>query len=211
MGWFRKKPRVPANAPSWLIEHFEINRTKGTDFVVFDFETTGLNPEKDDILSFAFLKVTNYSIAYYNSFEGYLNVAKEINSAEIHQLIQEDINEGLNEEVFVQNVLEFIGNSILVGHHVDFDIACLNQLILKHHGVKIQNKTLDTAKLAARLENPLMSSYGGQKAFKGLDALCNEYHISPEARHSASGDTLTTAMLLLKLLKKAKKRGIKLV
>lgn len=211
MAWFSKKPKIPAYAPNWLIEHFEVNSKKGTDFVVFDFETTGLNPEKDDILSFAFLKVSHNAIEYSLSFEGYLNVAKEIASAEIHQVINEDINDGLNEEIFIENVVSFIGNSILVGHHIDFDLACLDRLMLKHHNTKIQNKTLDTAKLAARLENPLMSSYGGQKAFKGLDALCHEYGISPEARHSASGDTLTTAMLLLKLLKKAEKRGVKLI
>ncbi len=211
MGWFSKKPKLPANAPKWLIDHFEKNKQKAQSFVVFDFETTGLNPQKDQILSFAFLRVSQNAIQFTQSFEGYLNSNQNIKSAEIHQVGKQDLLKGFDEMAFLEKALDFIGNDILVAHHVDFDLACLNHLLAKRFSTEIQNKTLDTAKLAARIENPLMGQYGSQKALKNLDSLCQEYNIVAEARHSASGDTLTTAMLLLKLINQAERRKIKLI
>lgn len=123
----------------------------------------------------------------------------------------EDLAKGFTEEKFVQDSLDFIGDTVLVGHHVAFDLACLNQLLKLNNLPPLTNPTVDTAQLGARIENPLMKQYGGNKAFKSLDALCEQYDIKPEARHSAGGDTLTTALLFLKLMKAAKKRNISFI
>ena len=179
-----------------------------SDFAVFDFETTGLDPEKDKILSFAYLRMRGSEIVLGESLDGFLISNSKISSAEIHQVTKEDLAKGFTEEKFIEASLAFIGESTLVGHHVAFDLACLNQLLKNHNIPPLKNPTVDTAQLGARIENPLMKQYGGNKAFKSLDSLCKQYNIKPEARHSAGGDTLTTAMLFLKLLKAAKKRGI---
>lgn len=42
-----------------------------------------------------------------------------------------------------------------------------------------------------------------------LDKLCERYGISLDDRHTAAGDALLTAQLLIKLLKVADKKGIK--
>lgn len=181
-------------------------------FVVFDFETSGLNPSKDEILSFAFLKIKQRSILIEERFEGFLlNKSNRVKSAEIHHITKEDLNKGYSEMQFLDKAESFIKDCVLLGHHVDFDAACLERLMLKYNHDKLTNPRVDTARLAARLAHPLMSEYGGQKALKSLDTLCKQYGISPEARHSAGGDTLTTAFLFLKLLKEAEKRGIKTI
>ncbi|MAX79345.1 MAG: hypothetical protein CL843_04110 [Crocinitomicaceae bacterium] len=180
-----------------------------TSYVVFDLETTGLNTAKDHILSFAFVRVENGQIRLKDRLEGYLNIGENaIQAAEIHHVTKSDTLQGADEYHFILAVLKFIGNSVLVGHHVAFDKGCLDQLMKEHFGFELLNKTVDTAQLGARIENPMMSGYAGKKAFKNLDALCKDYEIVPEARHSASGDTYTTALLFLKLMRKAEQRKI---
>lgn len=216
MIFFRKRKRAPKNLnslPKEVQEYFSgFNETTPSDhFVVFDLETTGLDPEKDHILSFAFLKIQNEELLLHERFEGFLLFEKshQLKASEIHQITRSETEAGITEEEFILKLLPFIGNSTLVGHHVAFDLSCLNTLMKKLYYAELLNNTADTAKLGARVENVLMSYYGGNKAFKNLDSLCKDYNITPEARHSASGDTYSTALLFLKLLRKAEQRGIK--
>lgn len=221
MKWpWRKKRRLPEldqYADTRLKEYvkrFEDPSPKPIEqetYVVLDFETTGLDPEKDAILSFGFLKIENSQLLIGNRLEGYIQQEDltSFSGADIHQITRADLHLATNAEQFAWQALQFIEDAILVGHHVAFDIACLNRTVRMHTGISLLNKSVDTAVLGARLENPLMKSYAGQKALKKLDALCKDYDIQPEARHSASGDTYTTALLFLKLLRKAHRRGIK--
>ena len=52
-------------------------------------------------------------------------------------------------------LLSYIGSAIVVGHHIAFDIALLNQQLQNLGAGKIMNKTLDTAMLCRRLDNPM--------------------------------------------------------
>jgi DNA polymerase-3 subunit epsilon len=66
-------------------------------------------------------------------------------------------------------------------------------------------KLLDTRDLALRLERPehvKPDEYG-------LDALCKRYRIPVEERHTAAGDALATALLLVVLLKGLQERGVR--
>lgn len=216
MIFFKKRKSTPKNLenlPQQVQDYYANFNTETHDnqYVVFDLETTGLDSEKDHILSFAFLKIRNGEILLNERLEGFIRFDKtrQLKASEIHQITRGETEQGITEEELLLKLLPFIGNSILVGHHVAFDLSCLNQLMKKYYHGELLNKTADTAKLGARVENVLMSYYGGQKAYKNLDSLCQDYNILPEARHSASGDTYSTALLFLKLLKKAEQRGIK--
>ena len=214
--WGRKRgipkdiSRLPESARDYL-KLFSKSKHDEESFVVFDLETTGLEPAKSSILSFAFIRINGSSIEIGTSFEGYLNLDhnSRLESAEIHQVTRGDTQTGLSEEAFILETLVFIGSSKLVGHHVGFDIACVNQLLEKHFSMRLQNQSIDTAQLGARLESAEPSAYTGRRELKNLDALCRDYDIEPEARHSASGDAFTTALLFLKLQRAALKRGIR--
>lgn len=212
---FKKKPsfqHLEGSAKTYF-ESFEKRKylpLNEETFTVLDFETTGLNPEKDRILSFAFLRINKQQIEIENRFEGYLKSKSELGSqaVNIHHVTKHEIAYGFSENEFIRHVFDFIGTSVLVGHHIAFDKACLDRISQEKFGLKLPNKTIDTALLGSRLDSPLNEAYTGKKEILGLDALCKRYDVTPEARHSAGGDTLTTAFLLLKLLKAANKRGI---
>ena len=215
--WFRNKNKIDENTPDFwrsYLAHFQQKLDKGklleeVDFVVFDTETTGLNTKKDRMLSIGAVRVRNNQIDLSDTFDELVEQKyqdKNQQSISIHGILPVDRAKSLVEEDAVQAFLGYIGNSILVGHHVAFDVGMINESVKRMQLGKLKNRMLDTAHLARRVE-------GGNSSQPhlpyGLDELCQKYKISPSDRHTAAGDAYLTAILFMKLLHKIKKRGIR--
>ncbi|WP_299704260.1 exonuclease domain-containing protein [uncultured Pontibacter sp.] len=183
----------------------------GAEFVVFDTETTGLDRRTDKVLSIGAIKVSGLQVLVSDTFECLVQQegAPSTKSAEVHGLLSKELETGITEREAVEGFVDFIGNAILVGQHVDFDIAMVNQM-LKRQGIKgkLRNRSVDTAHLAIRLERRHADNHTLKNAEYSLDALCERYNLPTDDRHTASGDAFATALLLLKLLSLAKKRGV---
>lgn len=178
-------------------------------FVVLDTETTGLDHKKDDILSFGAVKVKGYRFSLVDSLELYLESSIQNPEAiQVHEILQQ--RNTVPQEVFARKFLEFVGQDILVGHHVGFDWAMLEKACKPFGLKKLLNPVLDTHQLAIRLEKgPHFDSSMGIPGEYTLDNLCERYGIALDDRHTAAGDAFLTAQLLMKLLKKAEGKGIK--
>ncbi|EPR65866.1 3'-5' exonuclease [Cyclobacterium qasimii] len=179
------------------------------DFLVLDTETTGLDVRKDYVLSYGAVQVSNNRMRISESKEFYMRPKKRSKEAvKVHGLIQ--VRPYISREQLIRSFLEDASNKILVGHHLGFDLAMLEKLGKTLGLKKIKQPSLDTFELAVRLEvgkyhNP--NSIAAQDY--SLDKLCERYQISLDDRHTAAGDALLTAQLLLKLLKLAERKGIK--
>lgn len=178
-------------------------------FTVLDTETTGLNSKTDEIVSYGSIRVTGFRILVNSVKEYYLKPTKQNREAvKIHGIIKKD--GFISHREFVERLLTELGATILVAHHAGFDKAMLEKAG-KAFGLKrILNPTIDTYDLAVRLEigknyNPKMVN----GLDYSLDKLCERYQIPLDDRHTAAGDAFLTAQLLLKLLKKADRAGIK--
>jgi DNA polymerase III alpha subunit (gram-positive type) len=89
------------------------------------------------------------------------------------------------------------------GKVIDFDLEFLNKSLSTFTSLKILNDSIDTAKLAERIEektNPNL--YREDRKQFQLDSLCRKYEIPSFARHHALSDAVTTGILFLKLQKK---------
>lgn len=182
-----------------------------TTFVVFDTETTGLNSKTDKVLSIGAVKVQGLQVLVQDTFETLVrqDVQAGNKSAEVHGILPGQVQTGLPEQEALKAFLKFAGSAILVGHHVRFDVEMLNQMARRQSiNDKLRNYTLDTAQLAIRLERRHSSPDTFSSSDYSLDALVQKYNLPTEDRHTATGDAFTTAILLLKLLALAKKRGI---
>ena len=177
-------------------------------FVVLDTETSGLDPAKDSILSFGAVKINQFKLAVNQAVEWYPEaVDSGKKTAAIHGLI--DLQNTLSKSEFAQRLLAYFGNHILVGHHVGFDLEILKNY-LKPFGIgQFKNPVMDTFLLAVRLElGPMHELSSIKKEEYSLDSLCKRYHIPIDDRHTAAGDAFLTAQLFLKLLSKARAKGI---
>ena len=81
----------------------------------------------------------------------------------------------------------------------------VNKVLQRELRQKLKNKVLDTSHLARRLA--LKPQHARPGTF-GLDNLCRLYQIPMHDRHTAGGDAFITAVLLLKLLARLRKRGV---
>lgn len=177
-------------------------------FTVLDTETSGLDPRKDSILSFGAVKVSGLKIQVSSAVEWYPESPNNGGkTAPIHGLV--GIPNPIAAEDFAKQVLAYVGNSIIVGHHIGFDLEILGKQLGFFGLERLPNPVLDTLSLAIRLEHGPHADRGRiHLESYSLDSLCARYGIETEDRHTAAGDAFLTAQLLLKLLKKCRQKGI---
>ena len=207
----RKNPQV---LPDWWLAYesvFKNNSYKTPiqqdTYVAFDTETTGLDTKRHELVSIGAVKINAGAIESSKHFERYFHVAEpcEYASVLIHGVLK--TSGGTKTIEGIRDFLQFIGTSVLVGHHVNFDVAMINAVLKKTIGKTLKNKTIDTAHLDNRIT--VLENYQYLKPpIESLDALCRKYNIVMHDRHNAAGDAFLTAILFLKLTAKLKKRGV---
>lgn len=178
------------------------------NFTVLDTETTGLDPAKDAILSFGAVKISDMKIQIPTAVEWYpMTENSGGKTAQIHGLVT--IPDQIPLEEFLKKLLFYLSNSIVVGHHIAFDLDMLERK-LKPYGIdQLPNPVIDTLNLAIRLEHgPHTDRSRINLETYTLDALCDRYGIETDDRHTAAGDAFLTAQLFLRLLKNCSKKGI---
>ena len=176
-------------------------------FVVLDCETTGLNPHADRIITIGAVGVVNGEILIEDSFEALLKIRENSASVTVHGITRDESRMGLEEAVAVERFLNYLGDGVIVGHHIGHDIAMLDNACERHWGFRLLNRWLDTMYLALHLQKA--GAFADRPPVKRftLDALCEVFGIAPHGRHTATGDTFLTALIFLRLRALARKHG----
>ncbi len=213
IGYFKKRfARKKRNYPDfWMayaatFENGLPQSLKDIRFVVFDTETTGLDIEKDRILSIGVLSLQNDAIAVNQSFEVYLyQHFYHADNIAVHGILEDESKPRITELEAIQRSLAFIGNSVLVAHHAGFDRAMINKALKRHGLPKLKNKFLDTSALYKRtlIASPLLQ----KQEHYSLDELAEKFDIPTADRHTALGDAYITAIAFLNILGKLKRKG----
>ena len=214
MLWFPGKDR-PFLPEWWSTYHLKnripIRPATSIDslaFSVIDIETTGLDLVKDNMIAFAAIKVRHRKIFVTESMEIIFNQNKNRadSAIHIHELTRMDKEKGIPPGDAAGIILNFIGNSILVGFHIEFDCGFINQLLKNLTGKKLMNPCLDINTLVRRIEDPIHRVHPVVQ--KNLAQLCQAYGVEVTDPHTAAGDAFATAQLFLRILHELKKRGI---
>ena len=213
--WSKSPPKDLGPAPEWYQFYGRLNDDPPSpqlpleqiNFIVLDVESTGLNPQKDRLLSIGALQLVHNQINLKGALELHLdppNAHEKTEAIAIHGLVPSTADRNyVEEEDALRQLLAFIGNSVLVGHHLGFDLAILNNALLRIGIPKLRNKVIDTFLLAQKLDKP---SYHTNPQQYGLDQLARQFSIPLSDRHTALGDCYITAILLMKMLHKLKGR-----
>ena len=188
------------------IQSHENNKpdSKTLRYVVFDTETTGLDTKKDTLLSIGGVAIHGNSLIVRDSFYELIKVERSFGEdIPIHGIMPKESLDGKDEKTVLLAFLKYIDNSILIAHHIDFDLEFLNKSLSTFTPLKILNDAIDTAKLAERIEEKINPNlYREDRKQFQLDSLCRKYEIPSFARHHALSDAVTTGILFLKLQKK---------
>ncbi|MFV8344594.1 PolC-type DNA polymerase III [Flavobacterium sp. ZB4P13] len=169
---------------------------KSTRFVVLSTETSGLNPVKDVILSIGSFAVIDDSIVIGDSFEAVLLQYKFLHDNGLsNEFLVESKMKKLGEPDTIKLLIEFIGNSVLVGHHIDFDVEMINAALERLDCGRLKNEALDVDIMHRKLHDI------NDKQFS-LDELCTVYNIPKSDRNSSAENAYKTSLLFLKLKSK---------
>ena len=128
-----------------------------------------------------------------------------IKSSQVHGIYPRDIKGKPKIREVEHEFASFIGNNIIVGHNIDFDIGFIKNIIpYSELRLKFKNNiVLDTLNLAISLLPELRSH--------GLTDLCHHFKILVSDRHTAYGDSLMTAKLFIKLITIAEQNGFRTI
>jgi len=168
------------------------------EYVVFDTETTGLNPKVDEILSIGAVKVKNNKILTSQTFEFYVKNEKKISakSIEIHHIRPCDLENARSANEVMKDFLHFIGGRTLVGYYLEFDIAMVNKYILPILGIKLPNKTIEISELYYDAQITTIPQGNIDLRF---DTILKKCDIPNMGVHNAVNDAVMSAMVFLKL------------
>lgn len=166
---------------------------KTQDFTAIDVETTGLNPKMERIIEVGAVKVRGGKVV--DRFESLLNPGRKLENriVELTGITDEMLEEAPSPEEVMPQLLDFIGDDILLGHSLMFDYSFIKRLAVNLKLMEAQSTSImgiDTLKIARHFLMELES--------RSLSYLCQYFDI-PHKPHRALGDALAAAMLYEKL------------
>jgi DNA polymerase III subunit epsilon len=176
-------------------------------FVVLDSETTGLNPRVDRLITIGAVAVRNSEIVLEDSFDALIKIDRNTEAVTVHGVTRDQSLRGVDEQVAIEQFLDYLRDGVIVGHHIGHDISTLDAALERHWGITLANRSLDTMDLTLHLERD--GAFAGRPPIRQftLDGLCAMFGVIPHDRHTASGDAFITAQVFLRLERLATRFG----
>ncbi len=174
-----------------------------TTYVVFDLETTGLNPkEGNSIIEIGAVRVKDGEIVdrFDELIDPGIDLPDEI--IKITNITNEMVRGKAKEEEVVKRFISFVGDDILVAHNANFDLSFLKMAYFKYPLGAFNFSVLDTLGMSRYLE-PF-------ERYHNLTALMNRYQVKWEEdkHHRADYDSEGTSLILYEMLRRLERRGI---
>ena len=171
----------------------ELNKSS---YCVFDFETTGLSARYNKIIEFGAVKIEHGSITKRIDILVNPGVALSKKISSLTHITDDMLIDAPKIDEAINQIMDFIGDSILVTHNASFDIAFLNQALIDLGREPIKNGVVDTLTISQYI-------FPEARAHR-LGALCRnmEVEYDEKSAHRADYDAKVLAEVWLALLAK---------
>ena len=166
---------------------------KSNRYVAVSLESSGLNPEKDVIMSFGAIGIVNNNVIIGDHFEVVIPQYKFLHDNGIsNDFLLESSLQKMAEPLAIESFIAYIENAVLVGHRIHFDVEMINKALEKLDCGRLKNEAIDIEVMYKKLHDI------NDKNFS-LEELSSLFKVSKTERLSASDDSYTIALLFLKL------------
>lgn len=168
--------------------------------IVLDFETTGLNTQKDRMIEVGAVKLANGQVV--DSIDILVNPGMPLPAkiVELTHITDQMLRDAPFAPEALEKLMAFIGDCPIAAHNAKFDCS-----ILKNELARV-GKTYDCAKVDtlafARKLYPELKSHR-------LGSVCKRLSVSLKDAHRAVNDAAATAQCLSRMYEEAKKHGAK--
>ncbi|WP_322893083.1 MULTISPECIES: exonuclease domain-containing protein [unclassified Yoonia] len=178
-------------------------RLRDLTYVVFDTETTGFLPNKDEVVQIGALRLVNGQQAKGEVLDLLVNPGRPIpaRSTAVHGINDAMVQDAPDMAQAGRKFHSFARDAVLVAHNAPFDLAFFHRHSAQI-GAKFDNPVLDTVLLSAVLF--------GMTEGHTLDELCQRLGVElrDEHRHTAIGDATATRDVFLRMIPMLEARGL---
>lgn len=156
------------------------------DYTVFDLEMTGLSAEDNKIIEIGAVRVRDGKMTdtYSTLVNPHVSISPIV--VKLTGITDAMLSAGIEEDLAIPRLIEFIGADVVVGHSVAYDFRFIRQWAVNHR-IPLELWSCDTLKLAKELVP------GDQP--KKLEALCKFFSIERVHAHRALDDSIETWQL----------------
>ncbi len=177
---------------------FLFEEDQSGEVVVFDCETTGLDPKKDEIISIGAVKIKENRILTDEAMHLFVRQEKQISheSITIHQIRHCDLEDAIPVEEAIEKFLYFIGGRTLAGYYLEFDVAMINKYTKPIMGITLPNRQEEVS--AIYYDKKISTIPQGNIDLR-FEAIIDDLSLPKLQAHDALNDAVMTAMIYLKL------------
>lgn len=165
------------------------------NYIILDFETTGLNAQTDRITEFCIQVYVNNQMI--EEFCEMVNPGKSVPDVVTKKtgITNEMLKDKKDISVYLDKIAAMVHNSVIIGHNIKFDLDFLASELVrnKYNGKPLQVQFIDTLRISQKklLKAP-DHKLETLKNFLGIEVVS----------HRAQADCLTTNALFLHLIRK---------
>ena len=172
-----------------------------TKIISLDIETTGLDPEKDSIVSIGLVEINQLGIELDSCWHQVIKTKKRLpeRSVIIHQITDDESAGGMNIEDAISELLERIRGKVVLVHNSKVEQGFINKACQKLYGSDFVMPVIDTQVLAKRRFERSNVPYQGKDL--RLFNLRKSFNLPAYKAHNALLDAIATAELFLIMVK----------
>lgn len=180
---------------------------RSAEFVALDFESTGMNPARDEVIQVGLVPLHGERIVLGGAWASWVRPTRpfQSDSVAIHGLSAERLQDAPAVAEVREPLAAHLGQRVLIAHYAE-----LERGFLKRWGLR-PAQTVDTLMLALALDGHTTQT--ARRDAYSLSALAKRFGVSVYGEHDALADALITAQVFLvlatELEKKAKASTVK--
>ena len=172
-----------------------------SEYCLVDIETTGLDLYSDEIIEIGAIKYSDRKIVCQfqtlvqpscrdgNFGDGFITALIGITN--------EMLSDAPKPHIAIRNFADFLGDNVIVGYNVSFDVNFLYDAFIKHLKRPLKNNFIDILRISKRLCVDLPS--------RDLDSVMLHFDIASDNRHRAIGDCIAAELVYERLQEEALK------
>ncbi len=200
---FRRRQRARSAPPGPLRTYYQkpfpprARDWMKVEFLALDLETTGSDPDVDEIVSAGWVQFSGGAIDLGTATRRMVRPSGPMPeaSAVIHAITDDEAARGEPLRAVLVDILGALGGRVLVAHYARAELGFLDAACRRCLGGGLLVPVVDTLQLARR-----RCSRAGRAPARGefrLDALRTQYNLPEHEMHDALSDAIAAAELLL--------------